>query len=108
MVDYSLIDKIKGLEKLFKIVPEDYNFHNDELERVKWDMTKREPVVTYSMHDYPPTRVWYVTWHIKPAMDDFVVNIAPHNSYIYGIDITPSKLTFAKYRFFGRWCGAYC
>lgn len=24
MVDYSLIDKIKGLKELFKIVPEDY------------------------------------------------------------------------------------
>ena len=105
MVDFSLIDKIKGLKELFKIVPDDYNFHDDELERVQWDMMKCELIVTYSMHDYPSTRVWYVTWHIKPAMDDFQVNIAPHNSYTYGIDITPSKLDIAKYRFFADGAG---
>jgi hypothetical protein len=71
MIDDSLIDKIKGLKELFEIVPEDYNFHDDELERVIWDMMKCELIVTYSMHDYPPTQVWYVTWHIKPAMDNF-------------------------------------
>lgn len=31
MVDQSLINKIKGLKDLFKIVPEDYNFHDDEI-----------------------------------------------------------------------------
>jgi len=66
MIVPTLIDKIKGLKELFKIVPEDYNFHDDELEWVHWDMMKGELIVTYSMHDYPPTRVWYVTWHIKP------------------------------------------
>lgn len=105
MVDFSLVDKIKGLKELFKIVPDDYNFHDDELERVQWDMMKCELIVTYSMHDYAPTRVWYVTWHIKPAMDDFQVNIAPHNSYTYGIDITPSELDIAKYRFFADGAG---
>ena len=40
MIDQSLIDKIKGLKELFEIVPEDYNFHDDELERVLWDMMK--------------------------------------------------------------------
>ncbi len=105
MVDQSLINKIKGLKDLFKIVPEDYNFHDDELERVQWNMMKCELVITYSMHNYPPTRVWYVIWHIKPAMVDFEVNISPHNSYIYGIDITPSKMDFAKYRFFADGAG---
>ena len=105
MIHHSLIDKIKGLEELFKIVPEDYSFHDNELERVEWNMMKCELIVTYSMHNYPPTRVWYVTWHIKPAMEDFEVNIAPHNSYTNGIDITPSKTDFAKYRIFADGAG---
>ena len=50
MIDTTLKNEIRGLDKLFEYIPEDYTFHDAELEDVVWNMEKNELVVTYSCH----------------------------------------------------------
>ena len=103
MIDPTLRYKIKGLDELFKYIPEDYSFHDSELEAINWDMMKGELTVVYSCYLWLNTpvgeRVYYVTFHIKPEMNDFEVYISPHNSYTYGIEISRIESDMAKYRF---------
>ena len=43
--------------------------------------------------------VYYVTFHIKPAMNDFEIFISPHNTYTDEIEITKLESDWANYRF---------
>lgn len=104
MIDPSLRHEIKGLDELFKYIPEDYSFHDSELESVNWDLMKGELTVVYSCAHWLSTpvgeHVYYVTFHIKPEMNDFEVYISPHNPYTDGIQITRlENMEFAKYHF---------
>lgn len=103
MIDSALRNEIKGLDELFKYLPEDYSFHDSELESVNWNMMKGELTVVYSCYHWLGTpvgkHVYYVTFHIKPEMNDFEVYISPHNSYTFGIEITKIESNMAKYRF---------
>ncbi len=99
MIDKTLRGKIKGLDELFKIVGEDYNFHDAELEHMEWDIDKRELTVTYGIWDIDGSNLHFVTWHLIPEMNDFDISISPHNPYTGGIDITNSESQMSKYKF---------
>lgn len=99
MIDAALKNEIRGLDKLFENIPEDYTFHDAELEDVIWNMAKNELQLTYSCHFYLDGYVYYVTFHITPEMNDFDVNISPHNPFTYGITIERSDSQLSKYRF---------
>lgn len=102
MIDSSLRHKIKGLNELFKYLPEKYNFHDAGLVSLNWDAEKEELTVTYSCY-YGITKdnqhLYLVTFHIIPEMNDFEIYMSPHNPYTYGIDVTLSDSTLSKYRF---------
>lgn len=99
MIDPELRHEIKGLDELFKYIPEDYSFHDSELESVNWDMMKNKLTVVYSCHQWLDGHVYYVTFHIIPEMNDFAVYISPHISYTFGINITRSNSSISKYLF---------
>ncbi|MGN0232461.1 MAG: hypothetical protein ACI4A8_09680 [Muribaculaceae bacterium] len=72
-------------------------------------MMNNELTVVYSCYHISGTPVgeyvYYVTFHIKPVMDDFEVYISPHNTYTDEIDITRLESDFAKYRFHAHGSG---
>ena len=103
MIDSALVKEVKGLEELFKYIPQDYSFHDSELEEVNWNMMNNELIVVYSCYLFSDTpvgeHVYYVTFHIKPAMIDFEIFISPHNTYTDEIEITKLESDWANYRF---------
>jgi len=103
MIDHSLRHKIRGLNELFKFLPEDYNFHDAGLESVNWDANKEELTVVYlcchSVTADKEKHIYHVSFHLKPEMNDFEIYMSPHNPYTYGIDITHSYSFLSKYRF---------
>ena len=40
MIESSLRHKIKGLDELFKYLPQNYNFHDAGLVSLNWDIEK--------------------------------------------------------------------
>lgn len=99
MIDATLKSEILGLDKLFELLPEDYTFHDAELENLVWNNAKNELAITYSCLLYRDDRKYLVTFHITPEKNDFVINISPHNPYTYGIDISRSDSSLSKFRF---------
>ena len=103
MIDSSLRHKIKGLDELFMCLPENYNFHDDGLVSLNWNMEKEELTVVYSCYhrldDTASEHLYFVTFHIIPEMNDFEIYMSPHNPYTYGIDITHSDSPLSAYRF---------
>lgn len=98
MIDSNYIDEIYGLRELLSLVPEEYSFHDAELETVKWSQQDCELVVRYFCH-YGLEREIYVTFHLKPEMNDFTIGLAPHNPYTYGLEISRSESPLSKYHF---------
>lgn len=105
MIDSSLRHEIKGLDELFKYIPEDYSFHDSELESVNWDMMQNKLTVVYSCHYGLNGHVYYVKFHIIPEMTDFTVYISPHISYTGGIEINKSDNEWSKYTFVAQGAG---
>lgn len=103
MIDRSLRHKIRGLDELFKLLSEDYNFHDAGLESVNWDASKEELTVVYlccyTSAASECEHIYHVSFHLKPEMNDFEIFMSPHNPYTYGIDITRSDSFLSKYRF---------
>lgn len=102
MIDSSLRHKIKGLNELFKYLPEDYNFHDDALVSLNWDQEKEVLTAVYSSYwtsKQEGDHTYLVTFHMKPEMNDFEIYISPHNPYTYGINISRSNSMLSKYRF---------
>ncbi len=100
MIDPMLVDEIEGLDKLFEFLPQEYSFHDSELESVNWNAEQCELIAVYSCYSFlPEDEVYYVTFHIKPSMEDFEVFVSPHNPYTFGIDIVRSEDPRYKYIF---------
>ena len=57
MIDSALVKEVKGLEELFKYIPQDYSFHDSELEEVNWNMMNNELIVVYSCYLFSDTPV---------------------------------------------------
>lgn len=102
MIDSSLRHKIKGLDELFKYLPENYNFHDDALVSLNWDQEKEELTAVYSSFwtsKQEGDHTYLVAFHMKPEMNDFEIYVSPHNPYTYGIEISHSDSQLSKYRF---------
>ena len=50
MIVSSLKHKIKGLDELFKYLPQNYNFYDAGLVSMNWDVEKEVLTVTYSCY----------------------------------------------------------
>lgn len=87
MIDPTFVDEISGLRELFSLVPEEYSFHDAELESAEWSLLDCELVVRYFCC-YGLDRQIYVTFYLKPEMNDFTIELSPHNPYTYGIEIS--------------------
>lgn len=98
MIDKTFINEISGLKELFALVPEDYSFHDAELKRAEWSHEDCELMVRYYC-SYGLERPIYVSFYLKPEMNDFALELSPHNPYTYGLEITRSESTLSKYHF---------
>lgn len=90
MIDPNFIDEIAGLRELFSLVPEEYSFHDAELESAEWSLQDCELVIRYFCY-YGLERQIHVTFYLKPEMNDFTIELSPHNPYTYGLEISRSE-----------------
>lgn len=104
MIDPNFIDEISGLRELFSLVPEEYSFHDAELESAEWSHENCELVVRYLCY-YGVERQIHVTFYLKPEMNDFTIELSPHNPYTYGLEISRSESQLSKYHFFADGSG---
>lgn len=104
MIDPTFVDEISGLGELFLLVPEEYSFHDAELESAEWSLLDCELVVRYFCC-YGLDRQIYVTFYLKPEMNDFTIELSPHNPYTYEIEISRSESQLSKYHFFADGSG---
>lgn len=77
MIDPNFINEIAGLRELFSLVPEEYSFHDAELESAEWSLQDCELVVRYFCY-YGLERQIHVTFYLKPEMNDFTIELSPH------------------------------
>ena len=90
MIDPNFINEIAGLRELFSLVPEEYSFHDAELESAEWSLQDCELAVRYFCY-YGLERQIHVTFYLKPEMNDFTIELSPHIPYTYGLEISRSE-----------------
>jgi len=98
MIDSNFIDDISGLRELLLLVPEEYSFHDAELESAEWSHQDCELVVRYFCF-FGLKRQIRVTFYLKPEMNDFTIELSPHNPYTYELEISRSESQLSKYHF---------
>ena len=104
MIDSNFINEISGLRELLTLVPEEYSFHDAELESAEWSLQNCELVVRYFCY-YGLEKQMRVTFYLKTEMNDFTIELSPHNPYTYGIEISRSESQLSKYHFFADGSG---